>query len=179
MISASNISLRYGKRILFDEVNVKFMPGNCYGIIGANGAGKSTFIKILSGEIEPTTGHVDIEKGKRMSVLKQDHFEFDNLQVLETVMMGNKQLFEIIKSNQTRRQASRYATVKLIACDQLLSKLFVIVSQILIKTVLARKLDLDLGNRDSIWAPPSRRERREKRRRSHSNVVSCPSFTSI
>ncbi|MDI1234108.1 MAG: ATP-binding cassette domain-containing protein [bacterium] len=100
MISASNISLRYGKRILFDEVNVKFMPGNCYGIIGANGAGKSTFIKILSGEIEPTTGHVDIEKGKRMSVLKQDHFEFDNLQVLETVMMGNKQLFEIIKEKE-------------------------------------------------------------------------------
>lgn len=100
MISASNISLRYGKRILFDEVNVKFMPGNCYGIIGANGAGKSTFLKILSGEIEPTTGHVDIEKGKRMSVLKQDHFEFDNLQVLETVMMGNKQLFEIIKEKE-------------------------------------------------------------------------------
>jgi ATPase subunit of ABC transporter with duplicated ATPase domains len=100
MISASNISLRYGKRILFDEVNVKFMPGNCYGIIGANGAGKSTFIKILSGEIDPTTGHVDIEKGKRMSVLKQDHFEFDNLQVLETVMMGNKQLFEIIKEKE-------------------------------------------------------------------------------
>lgn len=100
MISASNISLRYGKRILFDEVNVKFMPGNCYGIIGANGAGKSTFLKILSGEIEPTTGHVDIEKGKRMSVLKQDHFEFDHLQVLETVMMGNKQLFEIIKEKE-------------------------------------------------------------------------------
>ena len=100
MISASNISLRYGKRILFDEVNVKFMPGNCYGIIGANGAGKSTFIKILSGEIDPTTGHVDIEKGKRMSVLKQDHFEFDNLQVLETVMMGNKLLFEIIKEKE-------------------------------------------------------------------------------
>ncbi len=100
MISASNISLRYGKRILFDEVNVKFMPGNCYGIIGANGAGKSTFLKILSGEIDPTTGHVDIEKGKRMSVLKQDHFEFDNLQVLETVMMGNKLLFEIIKEKE-------------------------------------------------------------------------------
>ena len=100
MISASNISLRYGKRILFDEVNVKFMPGNCYGIIGANGAGKSTFIKILSGEIDPTTGRVDIEKGKRMSVLKQDHFEFYNLQVLETVMMGNKQLFEIIKEKE-------------------------------------------------------------------------------
>ena len=108
MISASNISLRYGKRILFDEVNVKFMPGNCYGIIGANGAGKSTFIKILSGEIDPTTGRVDIEKGKRMSVLKQDHFEFDNLQVLETVMMGNKQLFEIIKEKELIYNNSTY-----------------------------------------------------------------------
>src|SRR5215216_5366986 len=97
MISASNISLRYGKRILFDEVNVKFMPGNCYGVIGANGAGKSTFLKILSGEIEPTTGRVEIEKGKRMSVLKQDHFEFDQYQVLETVIMGNKELHKIIK----------------------------------------------------------------------------------
>ena len=72
MISVSNVSLRYGKRVLFDEVNVKFIPGNCYGVIGANGAGKSTFLKILSGEIEPTTGQVEIEKGKRMSVLKQN-----------------------------------------------------------------------------------------------------------
>ncbi|MES2616740.1 MAG: ATP-binding cassette domain-containing protein [Bacteroidota bacterium] len=100
MINVSNVSLRYGKRVLFDEVNVKFVPGNCYGVIGANGAGKSTFLKILSGEIDPTTGQVDIEKGKRMSVLKQNHFEFDNLQVLETVMMGNKLLFEIIKEKE-------------------------------------------------------------------------------
>jgi ATPase subunit of ABC transporter with duplicated ATPase domains len=100
MINVSNVSLRYGKRVLFDEVNVKFIPGNCYGVIGANGAGKSTFLKILSGEIEPTTGHVDIEKGKRMSVLKQDHFEFDQFQVLETVIMGNKELYKIIKEKE-------------------------------------------------------------------------------
>lgn len=100
MISVSNVSLRYGKRVLFDEVNVKFVPGNCYGVIGANGAGKSTFLKILSGEIDPTTGHVDIEKGKRMSVLKQNHFEFDEFQVLETVIMGNKELYSIIKEKE-------------------------------------------------------------------------------
>lgn len=100
MISVSNVSLRYGKRVLFDEVNVKFVPGNCYGVIGANGAGKSTFLKILSGEIDPTTGQVDIEKGKRMSVLKQNHFEFDDHQVLETVIMGNKELYSIIKEKE-------------------------------------------------------------------------------
>ena len=100
MISVSNVSLRYGKRILFDEVNVKFVPGNCYGVIGANGAGKSTFLKILSGEIDPTTGQVDIEKGKRMSVLKQNHFEFDEYQVLETVIMGNKDLYAIMKEKE-------------------------------------------------------------------------------
>lgn len=96
MISVSNLSLRYGKRVLFDEVNLKFAPGNCYGVIGANGAGKSTFLKILSGEIDPTTGQVSITPGERMSVLKQNHFEFDNFQVLQTVMMGNKKLWNII-----------------------------------------------------------------------------------
>lgn len=100
MISVSNVSLRYGKRVLFDEVNVKFVPGNCYGVIGANGAGKSTFLKILSGEIDPTTGQVDIERGKRMSVLKQNHFEFDGYPVLETVIMGNKELYKIIKEKE-------------------------------------------------------------------------------
>lgn len=97
MISAANLSLRYGKRVLFDEVNIKFTPGNCYGIIGANGAGKSTFLKILSGEIDPTTGQVSITPGERMSVLKQNHFEFDNCQVLQTVMMGNKKLWDVIQ----------------------------------------------------------------------------------
>jgi len=97
MISTSNLSLRYGKRILFDEVSIKFTPGNCYGVIGANGAGKSTFLKILSGEIDPTTGQVSITPGDRMSVLKQNHFEFDEYPVLQTVMMGNKKLWDVIQ----------------------------------------------------------------------------------
>lgn len=97
MISASNVSLQYGKRVLFDEVNVNFTPGNCYGIIGANGAGKSTFMKILSGEIDPTKGRVNILPGMRMSVLKQNHFEFNEFTVLDTVLMGNKRLFQIMK----------------------------------------------------------------------------------
>ncbi|MFY8109647.1 MAG: ABC-F family ATP-binding cassette domain-containing protein, partial [Bacteroidia bacterium] len=96
MISVANLSLRYGKRVLFEEVDVKFTPGNCYGVIGANGAGKSTFLKILSGEIDPTTGHVSITPGERMSVLKQNHFEFDSHTVLHTVMMGNKKLFAVM-----------------------------------------------------------------------------------
>ncbi len=97
MISVSNLSLKYGKRVLFEDVNVKFTPGNCYGVIGANGAGKSTFLKILSGEIDSTTGHVSITPGDRMSVLKQNHFEFDNFQVLQTVVMGNKKLWDIMQ----------------------------------------------------------------------------------
>ncbi|MGZ3885375.1 MAG: ABC-F family ATP-binding cassette domain-containing protein [Bacteroidia bacterium] len=97
MITVTNVSLQYGKRVLFDEVNVKFTPGNCYGIIGANGAGKSTFMKILSGEIDPTKGQVDITPGQRMSVLSQNHFAFDEYTVLDTVMMGNKRLHQIIK----------------------------------------------------------------------------------
>ncbi len=86
MISVANLSLRYGKRILFEEVNVKFTPGNCYGVIGANGAGKTTFLKILSGEVDATTGNVSITPGERMSVLKQNHHEFDEFPVLQTVM---------------------------------------------------------------------------------------------
>lgn len=96
MINVNNVSLRYGKRILFEDVNIKFTEGNCYGIIGANGAGKSTFLKILSGEIEPTSGRVDITKGMRMSVLKQEHHKFDDVQVLQTVMMGNATLFDVM-----------------------------------------------------------------------------------
>lgn len=95
MVTVSNLSLRYGKRVLFEEVNLKFTPGNCYGVIGANGAGKSTFLKILSGEIEPTTGQVSIDKGARMAVLKQNHFEFDEVPVLETVMRGHQILWQI------------------------------------------------------------------------------------
>lgn len=96
MIAASNLSLRYGKRILFDEVNIKFTPGNCYGVIGANGAGKSTFLKILSGEIEPATGQISITPGERMSVLSQNHFEFDDKKVIDTVLMGNRKLWDVM-----------------------------------------------------------------------------------
>lgn len=97
MISVNNLSLRYGKRILFEDVNIKFTEGNCYGIIGANGAGKSTFMKIISGEIEPSTGRVEISKDQRMSVLKQNHYEFDEVQVLETVIRGNSNLYKVMK----------------------------------------------------------------------------------
>src|SRR5574343_995587 len=96
MISVNNLSLQFGKRVLFDEVNVKFVNGNCYGVIGANGAGKSTFLKILTGEQDPTTGRVELEPGKRLAVLKQNHFEFDEYEVLQTVIMGHKRLFEIM-----------------------------------------------------------------------------------
>ncbi|MCF6279122.1 MAG: ATP-binding cassette domain-containing protein [Flavobacteriaceae bacterium] len=97
MLSVSNLSVQFGKRILFDDVNTQFTQGNCYGIIGANGSGKSTFLKILSGKMEATSGHVHLETGKRMSVLSQDHFAFDKFPVLETVMMGNKPLFDLKK----------------------------------------------------------------------------------
>ncbi|MCC2684932.1 MAG: heme transporter ATP-binding protein, partial [Paenibacillaceae bacterium] len=97
MITVNNVTLQYGKRALFEEVNIKFTPGNCYGLIGANGAGKSTFLKILSGEIEPNKGEVSITPGERMAVLKQDHFQFDQFAVLKTVIMGHARLFEIIE----------------------------------------------------------------------------------
>ncbi|HLT33022.1 MAG TPA: ABC-F family ATP-binding cassette domain-containing protein [Aquaticitalea sp.] len=95
MLSVSNLSVQFGKRILFDEVNTTFNQGNCYGIIGANGSGKSTFLKILSGKMDPTSGHVHLETGKRMSVLEQNHNLYDDHTVLETVMMGNKPLFDL------------------------------------------------------------------------------------
>jgi ATPase subunit of ABC transporter with duplicated ATPase domains len=97
VITVTNVGLRYGGRKLFEEVNLKFTPGNCYGVIGANGAGKSTFLKILAGEIEPNTGEVSVAPGVRMSVLKQDHFQYDEYNVLETVIMGNVRLYEIMK----------------------------------------------------------------------------------
>lgn len=96
MISVNNLSLQFGKRTLFDDVNLKFAEGNCYGVIGANGAGKSTFLKILTGEQDPTTGRVELEPGKRMAVLSQNHFAFDEFEVLQTVIMGHKRLFEIM-----------------------------------------------------------------------------------
>jgi len=97
MLSVSNLSVQFGKRILFDEVNVSFTQGNCYGIIGANGAGKSTFLKILAGEIDPTSGSVNLEPGRRMSVLEQNHNAYDEVAVLEAVVMGNKPLYKIKK----------------------------------------------------------------------------------
>ncbi|MFD2582022.1 ABC-F family ATP-binding cassette domain-containing protein [Pedobacter vanadiisoli] len=97
MISVSNLSLRYGKRTLFEDVNLKFTQGNCYGVIGANGAGKSTFLKILSGEVSQTSGSVAFTPGERMAVLKQNHYEFDEFSVLETVMIGHKELYAIMK----------------------------------------------------------------------------------
>src|SRR5690349_11063929 len=96
MITVNNVTLSFGKRVLFDEVNLSFSKGNCYGVIGANGAGKSTFLKILSGEIEPNKGTVDITPGERMAVLKQNHFEFDECTVLNTVMMGHKKLWDVM-----------------------------------------------------------------------------------
>ena len=97
MLSVSNLSIQFGKRVLFDEVNVTFTTGNCYGIIGANGAGKSTFLKVLSGKLDPNAGHVHLEPGKRMSVLEQNHFAYDEHPVLQTVIMGNKPLYAIKK----------------------------------------------------------------------------------
>lgn len=97
MITVNGVGLRYGKRALFEDVNIKFTPGNCYGLIGANGAGKSTFLKILSGEIEPSSGEVHIAPGERLAVLKQNHFEYDEFSVLETVIMGYERLYQVMK----------------------------------------------------------------------------------
>src|ERR1700733_13908274 len=95
MVRANNITLSFGKRVLFDEVNLTFTEGNCYGVIGANGAGKSTFLKILSGEIEPNKGSIEISTGARMAVLTQNHFEFDENTVLDTVMKGHKKMWTV------------------------------------------------------------------------------------
>jgi ATPase subunit of ABC transporter with duplicated ATPase domains len=100
MIAVANLSLKYGKRVLFEEVNVKFTPGNCYGVIGANGAGKSTFLKILSGDIDSTTGHVNITPGERIAVLRQNHYEFDEVSVLQTVIMGHQKLWAIMQEKE-------------------------------------------------------------------------------
>lgn len=97
MISVSDLSVQFDKRVLFDEVNLKFTPGNCYGVIGANGAGKSTFIKVLSGELDPTRGQVNLDPGERMSVLSQDHFAYDDKVVINSVLMGNEKLWKIIE----------------------------------------------------------------------------------
>ena len=101
MLTANGVTVRFGKRVLFEDVNIKFGKGNCYGIIGANGAGKSTFLKVLSGEIEPSKGDVSLEKGERLSVLKQDHFAFEEYSVIDTVIMGNKELYNIMKEKDS------------------------------------------------------------------------------
>ncbi|MGN0293557.1 MAG: ABC-F family ATP-binding cassette domain-containing protein, partial [Lachnospiraceae bacterium] len=100
MIAANNVTLRFGKKALFEDVNIKFTEGNCYGLIGANGAGKSTFLKILSGELEPTKGEVTMTAGQRLSFLKQDHFQYDQYTVLDTVIMGNQRLYDIMKEKE-------------------------------------------------------------------------------
>lgn len=97
MITVSNLSLRFGKRTLFEDVNLKFTQGNCYGIIGANGAGKSTFLKILTGEVDQTSGQVAFTPGERMAVLSQNHYQFDEFPVIETVLMGHKELYNVMK----------------------------------------------------------------------------------
>ena len=108
MLSTSNISLQYGKRILFEDVNLKFTPGNCYGIIGANGAGKSTFLKILSGEIEPSSGTISLGASKRIDVLSQNQFEFDEFDVLKTAIMGHKKLYQIMEEKDRLYQKSDF-----------------------------------------------------------------------
>ena len=100
MIAANNVTLRVGKKALFEDVNIKFTEGNCYGMIGANGAGKSTFLKILSGQLEPTNGDVTITPGQRLSFLEQDHFKYDSYPVLDPVIMGNARLYEIMKEKE-------------------------------------------------------------------------------
>ena len=100
MLNANGVTVRFGKRVLFEDVNIKFTKGNCYGIIGANGAGKSTFLKVLSGKLEPSKGEVSLEKGARLSILKQDHFVYEDYTVMDTVIMGNKELYDIMKEKE-------------------------------------------------------------------------------
>ncbi len=100
MISAHNIALAYGKRVIFKDVNIKFTPGNCYGLIGANGAGKSTFLKILAGQSEPDRGEVTVSPGERIAMLRQDQFAFDEETVFHTVIMGHKRLFEVMRERE-------------------------------------------------------------------------------
>ena len=109
MIQVNNVSLKFGKRVLFEDVNIKFTNGNCYGLIGANGSGKSTFLKILSGEIETTTGEVVISKNERLSILKQDHYQFDDKRVIDVVIMGNSKLYEIMEEKNKRYAQTEFS----------------------------------------------------------------------
>ena len=108
MIQVNNVSLKFGKRTLFEDVNIKFTNGNCYGLIGANGSGKSTFLKLLSGELETTTGEIVISKGERLSILKQDHYEFDDKRVIDVVIMGNTKLYEIMVEKDKMYQQTEF-----------------------------------------------------------------------
>ena len=111
MISANNVTLRVGKKALFEDVNIKFTEGNCYGLIGANGAGKSTFLKILSGNLEPTSGDIVITPGQRLSFLQQDHFKYDQFPVLDTVIMGYQRLYDIMKEKDYKQGAKQLRAV--------------------------------------------------------------------
>ena len=111
MLNAVGVTVRFGKRTLFEDVNIKFNKGCCYGIIGVNGAGKSTFLKVLSGELEPSKGEVSMEKGERLSVLKQDHFAYEDHTVIDTVIMGNQELYSIMQEkNALLRKISAFLT---------------------------------------------------------------------
>ncbi len=109
MIQVNNVSLKFGKRTLFEDVNIKFTNGNCYGLIGANGSGKSTFLKILSGEVETTTGNVVISKDERLSILRQDHYQYDDKRVIDVVIMGNKKLYEIMEEKEKMYQQTEFS----------------------------------------------------------------------
>ena len=109
MIQVSNVSLKFGKRVLFEDVNIKFTNGNCYGLIGANGSGKSTFLKLLSGELETTTGEITVSKDERISILKQDHYQFDDKRVIDVVIMGNSKLFEIMEEKDKMYQQTEFS----------------------------------------------------------------------
>ena len=109
MIQVNNVSLKFGKRVLFEDVNIKFTNGNCYGLIGANGSGKSTFLKILSGEIETTTGEVVVSKNERLSILKQDHYQFDDKRVIDVVIMGNSKLYEIMEEKNKMYEQTEFS----------------------------------------------------------------------
>lgn len=108
MITVSDLEIQFGKRTLFQDVNLKFTPGNCYGVIGANGAGKSTFLRILSGDLEPTRGTVMFGPGERLSVLKQDHFAYDECTVLDTVLQGHMKLWEVMQEKKCDLSEGRF-----------------------------------------------------------------------
>ena len=109
MIQVSNVSLKFGKRTLFEDVNIKFTNGNCYGLIGANGSGKSTFLKLLSGELETTSGEITIGKDERLSILKQDHYQFEQNRVIDVVIMGNTKLYEIMVEKEKMYQQTEFS----------------------------------------------------------------------